>query len=283
MSEVRHINLQSGIRIEYEEAGAGSRPFVLVHGFTGSRDDWREHIPALSELGRTIAPDQRGHGGSSNTGDEATYNLDQLVDDLEAMLTGLDIDACDLLGHSMGGMAAVRFALAHPERVSSLILMDTAARSVEAVPRAMMDLAVQLVKASGMGALTKLMREGARSDDGIAPSTRRAIEAMGPEIWWARIQAKLENMDPAAFESLSRELSQQESMLPRLGEIRCPTTVIVGKEDLPFLEPTTELTAGIPGAVRVDIPDAAHSPQLENPEPWIDAIRSHLDRVRRSS
>ena len=124
------------------------------------------------------------------------------------------------------------------------------------------------------------MRENARSEDGIAPSTRRAIEAMGAEIWWARIQAKLEDMDPAAFQSLSRELWQQESMLPRLGEIRCPTTVIVGTEDLPFLEPTTELTAGIPGAVRVDIPDAAHSPQLENPEPWIDAIRSHLDRVR---
>ena len=282
MSDVRHIDLQSGIRIEYQEAGAGPRPFVLVHGFTGSRDDWREHIPALSELGRTIAPDQRGHGGSSNTGDLATYSLDQLVDDLEAMLSGLGIDACDLLGHSMGGMVAVRFALARPERVSSLILMDTSARGVEAVPRAMMEIAVRLVKASGMSALAKLMREGARSDDGIAPSTRRAIKAMGPEVWWGRIEAKLENMDPAAFQSLSQELWQQVSMLHRLGEIRCPTTVIVGVEDQPFLEPTAELALGIPGAVRVDIPDAAHSPQLENPEPWIDAIRGHLERARQN-
>jgi pimeloyl-ACP methyl ester carboxylesterase len=283
MSDVRHIDLQSGIRIEYEEAGAGPRPFLLVHGFTGSRDDWREHIPALSELGRTIAPDQRGHGGSSNTGDAGTYTLDQLVDDLEAILSGLDIDTCDLLGHSMGGMVVVRFALARPERVSSLILMDTSARGVEAVPRAMMEIAVRLVKASGMSALAKLMREGARSDDGIAPSTRRAIKAMGPEVWWGRIEAKLENMDPVAFQSLSQELWQQESMLHRLDEIRCPTTVIVGAEDQPFLEPTAELACGIAGAVRVEIPDAAHGPQLENPEPWIDAIRSHLDRVRQSS
>ena len=65
-----------------------------------------------------------------------------MVEDLEATLSGLGIDACDLLGHSMGGMVAVRFALARPERVSSLILMDTSARSVEAVPKQLMDLAV---------------------------------------------------------------------------------------------------------------------------------------------
>jgi pimeloyl-ACP methyl ester carboxylesterase len=236
-----------------------------------------------SELGRTIAPDQRGHGGSSNTGDAASYTLDQLTADLEATLDGLGIESCDLLGHSMGGMVALRLTLACPERVSSLILMDTSARSVDFVPEEMMQLAVQLVKASGTSALAKLMREAGRSEGGMAPSTQRAAEAMGPDVWWGRIEAKLENMDPVAFVALSEELWHQRSLLDRLGEIRCPTTVIVGEEDLPLVEASAELADGIPGAVRVDIPDAAHGPQLENPEPWFDAIRGHLSRVRTSS
>ena len=55
------------------------------------------------------------------------------------------------------------------------------------------------------------------------------------------------------------------------------------KEDAPFLGPSDELERGIPGARRVTIPDAAHSPQLENPAPWFDAIRTHLERVRAAS
>ena len=69
------------IEIEYAEAGSGDRPFVLVHGFTGSRDDWREHVAPLSELGRTIAIDQRGHGGSTNVGEAAGYTFPELIAD----------------------------------------------------------------------------------------------------------------------------------------------------------------------------------------------------------
>jgi 2-succinyl-6-hydroxy-2,4-cyclohexadiene-1-carboxylate synthase len=283
MSDVRHIDLPNGIRIEYEEAGAGPRPFVLVHGFTGSRDDWLEHIPALAKLGRTIAPDQRGHGGSTNTGDAAGYTLDQLTADLDATLDSLGIQSCDLLGHSMGGMVALRLALSRPERFSSLILMDTSARSVEFERPEMIQLAIQLVKSSGTSALAPLMREAARGEGGMAPSTKRAMEAMGPDVWWRRIEAKLENMDPVAFVSLMEALTNQESLLDRLGEIRCPTTVIVGEEDVPLVEAAEEMSSSIPGAVQVNIPDAAHSPQLENPAPWFEAVRGHLERVRESS
>ena len=51
MGKASKIQLDSGLELEYEDWGAGSRPFVLVHGFTGSRDDWREHLPALAEEG----------------------------------------------------------------------------------------------------------------------------------------------------------------------------------------------------------------------------------------
>jgi len=281
MTEVRRATLPAGIEIEYQETGTGDRPFVLVHGFTGSRDDWREHLPALSQLGRTIAIDQRGHGGSTNTRDPATYTLDQLVSDLDAFLGSQEIPSCDLLGHSLGGMVAIRLALRHPQRVASLVLMDTSPRGLEIMPRKAMEGGAHLVRTAGMPALAKVMREAARKLGNPVPATQRAVEAMGFDLWWDRIQAKYENMDPDAFVSLSRVLAEQEAVDHQLSEIRCPTTVIVGEQDAPFLKPSADLSAGIPGAQRVDIPDAAHSPQLENPPAWLGAIRAHLARTRR--
>src|SRR5262245_54629064 len=70
------------IEMEVEEAGQGGRGFVLVHGFTGSRDDFREQMAPLAEHGRTLALDQRGHGGTTNSGKHELYTLDELVADL---------------------------------------------------------------------------------------------------------------------------------------------------------------------------------------------------------
>lgn len=280
MSRVRRVELPLGIAIECEEEGAGDRPFVLVHGFTGSRIDFDQQMPALGRLGRTLALDQRGHGGSTNTSDASGYHLDQLADDLGAALTGLDVEECDLLGHSMGGMVVLRYALAQPERVSSLVLMDTAARGIELLPRALMEGSAKLVREVGMTRLVELMREGARRGGRSAPATARAVEEMGFDAWWDRVQRKYEQMDPEAFASLGATLTDQKPLTDRLGEIRCPTTVIVGEQDVPFLEPSAELTRGIRGAIQVTIPDAAHSPQVENAPAWFEAVRGHLARAR---
>ena len=114
----------------------------------------------------------------------------------------------------------------------------------------------------------------------MAPALRRTIEQMGPDAFWERVRRKLEAMDPEAWGALLHALGDHAPVSGRLGEIRCPTLVLVGAEDAPFLEPADELARGIRGALRVTIPDAAHSPQLENPAAWSAAIRGHLARVR---
>ena len=268
-----------GIEMELDDAGAGERAFVLVHGYTGSRDDFREHVPELAELGRTIALDQRGHGGTTNSGRGKDYTLDGLVADLAAAFDAIGLGRADLLGHSLGGMVALRFALAHPERVASLVLMDTSARPMPLpIPEPVRVALVKLVREQGVAALLPGMRGRPAAD--VPPSMRRTIEQMGPDVFWERIRRKLETMDPAAWDALLRVLGEHEPATARLGEIRCPTLVLVGAEDKPFLEPSDELERGIRGAARVTIPDAAHSPQLENPPAWAAAIRAHLARVR---
>ena len=267
--------------MELEDAGAGARPFVLVHGFTGSRDDFREHVPELARLGRTIALDQRGHGGSSNSGRDQDYTLDGLVADLHAAFDALDLERVDLLGHSLGGMVTLRYALAHPERVASLVLMDTSASPIRMrfSEKARAGIAA-LAREQGMGALFTAMREMASRNPDVPPSAKRTEERMGSEVFWERVRRKLEAMDPVAWDALSRSLGEQVSVADRLGEIDCPTLVIVGAEDVAFLKPSDELERGIAGATRVTIPDAAHSPQLEHPEAWSAAIHAHLARAR---
>lgn len=269
----------NGADLVYEDVGGGGRAFVLVHGFTGFRDDFREQLPALARLGRTIIYDHRGHGESANTGDAASYTFAQLVADLGALLDALDIADCDLLGHSMGGMLALRFALAHPRRVASLVLMDTAARAPDYMPRAPMAAAGAIARSDGMATLAALMR-GRAGDDPRRPKAERRLEEAWGDEFWERRRRRLEAMDPEGFAPLALELVDQAPLTPRLGEIACPTTVLVGSEDIGFIAASNELVAGIPGAVLITIPDAAHSPQIENPEAWQAAIATHLARVR---
>ncbi len=282
MTETHRIQVSENVEMECQEEGEGPRPFVLVHGYTGSRVDWREHMEPFSRIGRTLAVDLRGHGGSSNPGDPAGYTLDQLSSDLTAALTDLNADPCDLLGHSMGGMVALRYVLAHPERTSSLILMDTAAAALEIpeVARKMMDGVRGLARSAGMNGVMEIMRNAMENGSGLGPPP--VASAGSYDTSFERIKPKIENMDPEAFVCLGEALLAQTPVIDRLGEIQCPTTVIVGEADLPFRDPAKTLVEGIQGAELVVIPEATHQPQLENPPAWFDAIESHLRRVRQS-
>lgn len=268
------------IAIAYDAAGEGDRAFVLVHGFTGSRDDFRDVLGDLARRGRTLVPDQRGHGDSTNTGDPSSYTLERLVGDLAGFLDAVGVARCDLLGHSMGGMVAMRFALMHPGRVASLVLMDTAAAPLDHVPKEVREAGAKLAREQGMEALYEAMRARVATDPAVPASTRRAIEAAGADAWFGRIRRKLLAMDPEAFAAIVERLAEHESVEDRLAEIRCPATVIVGAEDAPFLAPAERMSARIPGAHRVVIPGAAHSPQLENRSAWLAAVHAHLDRAR---
>lgn len=270
-----------GIKFEVEEHGAGARAFVLVHGYTGSRDDWREQLPELAKLGRTVAVDQRGHCGTTNTGNPADYSFEGLVADLRAVLDALGIERCDLLGHSMGGAVALRFALAHPERLHSLVAMDTSAGPM-VLPKQLREAGAHLVRTAGMGALFKVMRERAATDPARPAASREFEQRIGADAYGARIERKLLQMDPAAFTELATQLAEAPGVLDRLGEIRCPVLVMVGEQDVPLLQAADAMQAGLPEVRRVTIPDAAHSPQHENPAAWLEAIRAHLERARSS-
>ena len=262
-----------GVTIEWEEhGGSGDRPLVLVHGFTGSRDDFADVVADLADLGRLVLVDQRGHGGSSNPG--RGYDFDQLVADLLAFFDAAGIARADLLGHSLGGMVALRFALAHPARVASLILMDTSARSIPPIAAALSRM-LDAVRRHGMERLVAGV--GTMT---LAGEDLDVARVEGEDRFRARARAKLEAMDPQAFLALVPALAEHPSIAGRLGDIRCPTTVLVGERDLPFLPTSDELVRGIADARLVVVPGAGHSAQKSGRAAWVAAVRAHVLRAR---
>lgn len=252
------------LALAYESTGEGF-PLVLVHGFTGSSLDWVDVIEPLARDRQVITFDHRGHGDSPNTGDASSYTFDQLVDDMTALLDDLGLERFDLLGHSMGGIVSMRYALLHPGRVRSLVLMDTAA-GARGSNADMMRAGIEMVRTQGTSALYELIQgflgEGEHAD------TQRA-----------RMKTKLGRMDAVAFTELGEELLTYPSILDRLAGLDLPTTVIVGENDDGLRGPADDLAAAIPGAELVVIPDAAHSPQDENRDAWLAAVEHHLARV----
>jgi pyruvate dehydrogenase E2 component (dihydrolipoamide acetyltransferase) len=108
----------------YLKRGEGEEAALLIHGFGGDLKSWLFNQEALADELAVYALDLRGHGGSSKQVGKGT--LDEFVDDVRGFLDSLGLQKVHLVGHSMGGAIAIQFALAHPGRVSSLVLIASA-------------------------------------------------------------------------------------------------------------------------------------------------------------
>jgi 3-oxoadipate enol-lactonase len=126
MSESRVSTVQriSGPDIAYRRTGSGP-PLVLLHPLALSGAVWGEFATRLSETFDVIAPDARGHGDSGWDG--AAFGVDDLADDVAALLDGLGLSSARLVGLSMGGSTALSFAGRYPQRADGLVLADTTA------------------------------------------------------------------------------------------------------------------------------------------------------------
>ena len=255
----------NGIELSVTRHGRGDA-LVLLHGFTGSAGDWDGVVGALGTDREVVVLEHRGHGRSTNTGDAATYDFDQLVDDFAGAADLLELAEFDLLGHSMGGIVAMRYALDNPGRLRSLLLMDTGARG-QRPHRRPRDDARRVRRRLDQGMLAVY--------DLIAPFLGAGDEGHQAR---ERVRRSYEQMDVAAFTSLGEELLSYPSVLPRLTSLEVPTTVLVGEHDRGLRGASDDLAATIPGAVLEVIAGAAHSPQVEARDAWLQVVTDHLAR-----
>src|SRR5258708_7372678 len=116
-----------GARIHYLDAGSGP-VVILLHGLGGSVSNWAPTIAPLAQKYRVIVPDQIGFGKSEKP--MLNYRVGTLVDFLDGFYKQLGIQKASLVGNSLGGFTAAAYAIAHPEKVDKLVLVDAAGFTV---------------------------------------------------------------------------------------------------------------------------------------------------------
>jgi pimeloyl-ACP methyl ester carboxylesterase len=223
----------NGIEIAFVDEGAGD-PVLLIHGFASNAavnwvdTGWLRHLNR--EGFRAIAMDNRGHGGSSKLYAPADYGTAKMAEDALALLDHLDLPRADILGYSMGARVAAFLAIAHPDRVRSVMFGGLGINMVR--PMAGTGPIAAALEAPSIEAVTN---PTARTFRAFADSTNSDLRALAACIRGSR--------DPLTAEDLRR--------------IRCPVLVAVGTEDV-IGGSAAELAAIIPGAESLAIEGRDH-------------------------
>ena len=246
--------------VGYEERGAGS-PVVLLHPFPFARGIWSRLTDVLAVRHRVIAVDMRGFG-ESPLGDHG-YSMDDLADDLAALLAELGVARAAVLGMSMGGYAALAFSVRHPAQLSALVLCDTRAAADSAETRKARDGAISRIKATGSGpyldgSMARLLSPEARPE--TVSFLRDRAETRAASLI-AGIEALRDRPDRTA----------------ELGAIRVPTLAIRGSGDqITPADDMQQMAGAIAGATFVTIPGAGHLSHIEAPEAFERALTPFL-------
>ena len=264
----------NGVELTILEAGAGGRPILLVHGFTGAKEDFEPAVEPLAAAGwHVVAPDLRGHGVSDHPPGQESYSFELFTADVVALADALEWDRFVLVGHSMGGMVAQLVALEVPERLRGLVLMNTSHGPPDGYNPVALDLGRDLVRQGGMELLVAVRREIDKSAE--PPAHQRLVDekpdyrdfhegktlAASPDMWLAMVD----------------EMFAQPDRLEALAGLDVPTLVVVGDQDASFRAQSERIGQTVPGARLVVIPGAGHLPQFETPDEWWAALESFLD------
>jgi 3-oxoadipate enol-lactonase len=262
----------NGVDLYYEITGQGE-PVVLLHGYTGSSQDWAYQVAALSPHYRVITPDHRGHGRSAAPAKEDDYSVKILSDDVYSLLKLLNVRKCCLAGHSLGGFTALQFAVEHQDMLAGLVLVDTSSGQFARDPsyaqlRQKLD---ELARTQGM--------EAAFEYDAANNPMRIERFQKHPELREISRQRVMQtSVDGYIY--MSRAIGNWAPLTPRLSEIKVPTIIFWGDEDTPFTEPSKIMKDGIPDSELVTVHGSGHSPHEEASEVFNEALLNFLARIK---
>ncbi len=244
-----------GAALTYDDEGprdGDGVPLVFVHGWTADRHRWDHQMAHFAAKRRVVRLDLRGHGESSGAG---VRTIQELARDVVALLDHLKIERCVLIGHSMGGMTVQTIALAHPERVERMVLVNSIGRMAYSRGRALLMAASTLVP-------FKLF---------VAANIQRAFAPGYPrEEIRAHIRASANT--PREVVMTLYGAMRAFDVLDRVGEIQAPTLMVHGYHDaqLPVAQ-MLRMAKAYPDAL-VRIIDAGHELPVEKPAELTAAI-----------
>jgi len=236
--------------VAWREAGDGP-VVVYLHGLGGSRTSWDHQLGTAP--GRGVAWDQPGYGASAPL---EPLTFAGLADAVTGLLDTLGVERAPLVGLSLGGMVALHTALAHPERVSGLVLLDTSPR-----------FGGDGTDPDEWRAARLAPLDAGRSPGEIAPEVLRSVA--GPGFGGPALDEAVAAMARIPGGGLRAAITclPTHDVAGRLGEITAPTLVVVGEHDAETPPAYSEaLAAGIPDARLEVVAGAGHLTNVEQPE-----------------
>lgn len=246
----------------FDESGTGAA-LVLVHGFPLDRTMWSEQLSDLSDIRRVIAVDLRGRGKSMVAPNEG-WTIDLYADDIAATIDALGIDKVDLAGLSMGGYVVLSFWQRHPQKVRSLILIDTKAEADSPEAKEGREKTAALVREKG----TTELLEGLFPKL-FAPATDEDIKA--------KVRPMFQNTPGSTAAADALAMRDRRDHTANLDGISVPAMVIHGEQDaLMPVDGARKMAEAISDAVFAAIPNAGHVAPIENPQAVNRALRDFL-------
>ena len=248
-----------GCNFYYEIAGEGP-PLVLVHGTGADCQSFEDVVPILSREFRVYTYDMRGHGRTVRISDDLLSD-DVWADDLAALMAHLEVPAAAISGWSLGGLIAMNFALRHPQMTSSLLLMG----SRSPLPSS------ALGDRSGFAVRLKMAAEGASIEEIVEATFEFSLGAYSPHTVETnpeavdKLRRSLLRNDPKSYGELIG--ATRADIGDRLGEIECPTLIVVGEDDARAPVGQAEgLSAVIPNSYMKIMQKCGHFYGYEQPE-----------------
>ena len=263
-SDSRILPLENGLRVHYRDVGPRKAPvIVLVHGFSSSLHTWEPWVANLRRDYRVITLDLPGHG-LTNCLESGKIGTEVFADTVDRVTRALGIDKFTLAGNSMGGGVAWAYALAHPDRLDGLVLVDASGWPESAADAKKGPLVFKLLANPVARRLMKntdmtiLVRSGLR-DSFANPDL--ATDAM-VERYTALARAPCHRDALMALSSGRSEADYATDA--KLSAIKVPTLILHGEQDnLIPVSAGRKFADAIPEAKLITYPDAGHLPQEE--------------------
>lgn len=266
--------VSNGIRYHVDIWGEGF-PLLLLHGFTGNGEGWREFMPYWKTHSKAIAPDIIGHGKTDSPEDTTCYRIEKAAQDLNQLLDKLGIEKVDLLGYSMGGRLALTFAVKYPEKVRKLILESTSPgleTEGERKARQMQDAKLALlIKEHGVPSFVEywenipLFQSQNNLPEGVQNSIRNQ---------------RLTNNQMGLMNSLyGMGTGAQPSWWDELESIQAPTLLITGSLDEKFCRIAKKMAERLKNCKCISISDSGHAIHVEKPKIFGTIVSEFLTQV----
>jgi proline iminopeptidase len=281
----RRVLVSPGVELLVHEEGHGT-PLIALHGGPGlDHYSIAPDLVPLTAKHRVIYYDQRGSGGSTLVAEATAADM---VADLESLRQALSLDRVPLLGHSWGGGLAALYALAHPDRVSRLVLVDPMPLRGSELPMIPTRLHANLSAEDNVRLAVASQQQDRATTDAERVAACRTYWSILIKAYYgnpARARRGRGDTCAASAAALTNGNRVNERLLTALGDydwrrdvaaIMVPTLIVHGERDPIPLDGSREWNTAIPGSRLLVVPGSGHMPFVEAPTLFFRAVEDFL-------